>query len=615
MSIYNRNERHVEVHHVSEDHQLSNQVERFWKFESIEPMVAKCREMSVVDNRVLKLWVESTVFIDGHYQMKIPFESYPPNLPNNRMIAEHRLKLLQRRLTKDPEMKEKYKAGIDDLIRMKYAQKVPVEELSRSDGKVWFIPHHPVLNVHKPGKVRIVFDCAATYRGTSLNEQIYSGPDFLASKLIGVLLRFRQGCIAFTADIESMFHQVRVNPADYDVLRFLWYEDNESNEPTEFRMEVHPFGGVWTPSCTTYALQLTAADNAVNFPSETVEMVTRNTYVDDCLKSVDSVDSGIQRATELRELLQKGGWRIHKYLSNSRELLHAIPDSERSKTVLDLDLDSERLPSDRALGVIWHVEEDKLGIQIGDRTDKPLTRRGMLNSVSSVYDPLGLLTPFVVPAKALLQEVCKLGLSWDEPLPEHICTQWARWLSDLSKLSELRIGRCVAPGILFEEISVCQLHHFADASKVAYGAVSYLRIVDKAGTIHCNLIMAKSHLASIKCLTIPRLELCAATVAVSLDKLVRTELDFAIQESVFWSDSTVVLSYIRSEEKRFLTFVANRVAQIHSGSEPSQWHHIDSKSNPADDLSRGLSADELLTDDRWFTGPAFLKGQVSESDY
>ena len=142
--------------------------------------------------------------------MSIPFKEESPCLMNNLTMAEKRLKLLGKRLNKDENLKMKYTNEIQKLLEIGYAKEVPQEDLTRADGKVWYLPHHPVFNPRKPEKCRVVFDCAAKYGGLSLNDHIHQGPD-LANKLVGVLLRFREGPLAFMADIEAMFHQVRVS--------------------------------------------------------------------------------------------------------------------------------------------------------------------------------------------------------------------------------------------------------------------------------------------------------------------------------------------------------------------------------------------------------------------
>jgi hypothetical protein len=175
----------------------------------------------------------------------------------------------------------------------------------------------------------------------------------------------------------------------------------------------------------------------------------------------------------------------------------------------------------------------------------------------------------------------------------------------LPELERIVIDRCFKPTD-FGEITSCELHTFSDASQKGYGAVTYLRILNQRGDIHCCFLIGKSRLAPLKAMTIPRLELSAAVVATRLNKMMTGELDMKVDESVFWTDSTCVLKYIGNESTRFQTFVANRVSKIQDATELSQWKYVNTRSNPADDASRGLTAKELLEEERWLKGPDFL---------
>ena len=147
----------------------------------------------------------------------------------------------------------------------------------------------------------------------------------------------------------------------------------------------------------------------------------------------------------------------------------------------------------------------------------------------------------------------------------------------------------------FGEIIDAQLHHYSNVLQNGYGAVSYIRMESDSGRIHCSLLIAKSKLAPVKQITIPRLELSAAAVAVRLDRMIRRELDIKINNSFFRTDSTAVSRYVKNENKRFQTFVANKLAVIHAGSSPSQLFYIDTLQNPANDASRGLHAMQLVS--------------------
>ena len=238
---------------------------------------------------------------------------------------------------------------------------------------IWYLPHHAVTSPQKPEKIRVVFDCAARYRNSSLNQQILQGPD-QTNTLLGTLMRFRQGPVAMASDVEAMFHQVFVDPRDIDVLRFLWWENGDlTREPREYQMLVHLFGATSSPSCCSFALRKTAEDQREAYHEETVKTVYRNFYVDDMLKSSKTEAEAVQLCTEIRELLANGGFRLTKWVSNNKNVLAAIPDSERAESVKDLDLDNS--PIERALGVQWNVHGDVFQFR-AVRKDKPPTRRG-----------------------------------------------------------------------------------------------------------------------------------------------------------------------------------------------------------------------------------------------
>ncbi|XP_078355717.1 uncharacterized protein LOC144640475 [Oculina patagonica] len=163
------------------------------------------------------------------------------------------------------------------------------------------------------------------------------------------------------------------------------------------------------------------------------------------------------------------------------------------------------------LGVSWFVESEKFGFKVNIK-EKPCTRRGILSVVSSLYDPLGMAAPFVLPAKLLLQDLCRKDVGWDDEIPSNYLSRWQVWLNGLPKLFEVSVDRCVKCGVAGRIVS-SEIHHFCNASQSAYGTVSYLCMVDSKGQIHCSFPLGKSRLAPLKQVTIPRVELAAATVS------------------------------------------------------------------------------------------------------
>lgn len=201
-----------------------------------------------------------------------------------------------------------------------------------------------------------------------------------------------------------------------------------------------------------------------------------------------------------------------------------------------------------------------------------------------------------------LQELCRKKLDWDDVISEEDQKRWNTWLNDLPKLEKIAIDRCLKPAN-FGKITSCQIHNFSDASQVGYGAVTFLRLTDNQGNTKCSFVMGKSRLTPLKSITVPRMELSAAVLATRLDKITREELSLPVDQSFFWTDSKCVLRYIENDSKRFQTFVANRVATIRDSSSPSQWNYVATDLNPANEASRGVSADGMQ---RWINGPEFL---------
>ena len=561
------------------------------------------QEHSREDQQFLDLVTTSAKLVDGHYCIGLPLRNKDRCMPDNRSVAEQRTLNLKKRFKRDTSFHAEYTKFVSDMISKGYAEKVPDDVLERSDGGKWYLPHHGVLHPQKK-KLRVVFDCGATFRGVSLNSQLLQGPD-LTSSLIGVLTRCRKEPVVIAADIEAMFHQVKVPTEDRDLLRFLWWPDGDySQNMVEYRMTVHLFGATSSPSCANFSVRKCAEDNINQFSAQAVNTIMNNFYVDDCLASTATEEDAIALYHELRSICHKGGFLLTKWMSNSRQVLAAIPETERAKEVKNLDLDHDDLPVERVLGVQWCVQSDVFKFKILLK-DRPLTRRGILSAVSSVYDPLGMLAPVVLTAKKILQDLCRKKIGWDDAIPDSIAQDWMTWIQDLHLLEDFQVDRCFKP-TSFEKVTHAHLHHFADACEDGYGTATYLVLHDDQGQVHCGFVMGKARVAPLKPATIPRMELTAATMASRMDTLLRKELQMELADSVFWTDSTSVLKYINNKTARFRTFVANRVAAIVKVSHAHQWRYVNSVNNPADMASRGLTVKTFLKKAIWVSGPQFL---------
>lgn len=582
---------------------LLRQLKAFWELDYSDLTKRTSQTgMSVNDKRALEVVRDGFSLSKGHYQVPMPWKGDANMLKGNIGMAKSRLMSLKRKLHGDNALLSQYTATVNKYISDGHARMLS----NIQPGQVynyWFLPHHGVTHPAKPNKLRVVFDCAAEYRGLSLNKLLHSGPDYTNS-LIGTILRFRKFPVALTGDVEAMFHQVKTYQRDSEKLCFLWWPDgNLSNNPEIFQMLVHLFGATSSPFCANFSLRQTAIDQEKLFKSDVLSTVQRSFYVDDLLVSFPVVEQALEIYKDLRGLLTMGGFNLTKFATNSKILLDAICKKDRATTVREVDLGSSNDVSERVLGLKWNLINDTFEFSFAS-PNKPFTRRGLLSVTSSLYDPVGFLAPFCLYPKLLLQDLCRKNNRWDDEIEDRERLKWQVWLNNLPHLSEFSINRCIIPQD-FLNYTDLQLHIFCDASELAYGAVAYLRIAVR-NKVHCSFLLGKSRVAPIKVTTIPRLELLAAVLAVQLNNFIYQEVDIQIQSKFFWTDSMVVLQYIRNTTKRFQTFVSNRISEIHAGSNVSDWRFIPGKTNPADDASRGLTVSQICQNSRWLSGPGFL---------
>ncbi|XP_053388583.1 uncharacterized protein LOC128551695 [Mercenaria mercenaria] len=562
-----------------------------------------CNKLSQEDQLFVSKLSKGICFQDGHYVMPLPFKGADPVLPNNKSMALKRVKSLRQRLKRDSTFCQHYSQFMKELISNGHAERVPESDLN-SNKTTWFIPHHGVYHPQKRDKIRVVFDCSATFEGESLNAHLLQGPD-LTNKLVGVLCRFRKEPVALMCDVEKMFHQFKVCKAHRDYLRFLWWEDDDFERfPTEFRMTVHLFGATSSPGCANFGMKKMASDNEEQFGSNIADFIRHDFYVDDGLRSVSSVPEAVNLVKKSTELCSKAGLRLHKFVSNSKVVIQSLPSEARAKDLKNVDLIGDNLPVQRTLGVLWCLDSDTFQYEMVSN-NRPLTRRGILSTVSSIYDPLGFISPVALSGKQILQQMCADQVGWDDPLPESLNGKWVKWCADLKNLPLLKFPRCVKPEG-FGKIRITEMHHFSDASSYGYGQCSYIRLVTDVGQVHCALLMGKSRVVPLRPITIPRLELTAAVLSVKISSLLDQELEYPNLKHFFWTDSKVVLGYICNEARRFHIFVANRVQQIKEHTNPNQWNYVASGENPADLASRGASVVELAKTPMWLNGPEFL---------
>ena len=341
-----RQESVCKVHVATPDEELNETVKTWWQTENFGCRYDNDTQRSVEDEGVMKFLNESTRKVDGRYEVPLIWCDKNVNLPDNFPAAARRLEFLEKRLSRDPELATNYKKTIDMDLEKGYIKRLTKEEAGAPVTRKWYLPHHPVVNPKKPGKVRRVCDAAAKFQGSSLNSHLLSGPDLL-NNLVGIFMRFREEKVALSGDIEAMLNQVAVPEADQGALRFLWRQSPES--PIEVYQYVrHIFGAKCAPTCSNYALLKSAEDNEMKFPIASLA-VKRNFYMDDFFKSVKSTGEAMEIQQQLAEMLNLGGFHLTKWISNEKEVIEQISESERAPSVKVVD-ENIVMPVERALG-------------------------------------------------------------------------------------------------------------------------------------------------------------------------------------------------------------------------------------------------------------------------
>ena len=244
--------------------------------------------------------------------------------------------------------------------------------------------------------MRVVFDAGAKFQSTPLNKNLFKRPDLLNS-LIRVLIRFQKEEFALCGDIEQMFHKIRVRYNDRDALRFLWRE--HMFDPTEdFKMNFHLFGKIDSPCIANWTLQKTIKDNEDQISFRTSRAILENFYVDDYLDSFPTTQKAINTCIEVIKTLSSGGFKLTKFVSKYPKILKELLLYGVSQEHSIVEFDLQNTPIQRTLGVLWDTEDDLLKVKTIQK-DVPMTKYGLLSLVSSIFDPLGILTPPIIEPK------------------------------------------------------------------------------------------------------------------------------------------------------------------------------------------------------------------------
>lgn len=570
---------------------IESLMEGFWKMEEPEEAPLQFTDEGRCE---AKFRAEAKVDTTGRYSVPLPFQQddSPPEFEGMLRIAGRRFELLERKLERDSELGDAYRkfmAEYESLGHMTVAQ-----EPAR-----YVIPHHAVWKRNgNQGKLRVVFDASARCEsGQSLNDALYVGPK-LQRDIVDVLLGFRLYRYAFSSDICKMYRQIQVNP-EYRKYQHVLWRASSKDALKEYALNTVTYGVNSAPFLALRVLRDVADRSCSESPS--VQNVLRlQTYMDDICAGADTLEDARELQSNLVQVLNKHGFELKKWSSNTHELLVGIPSEDCASGSMLFEGEKVAI---QVLGLQWNPGEDSLGY---DFSSIPFvfTKRGVLSVIARIFDPLGLLAPVLLLAKHLMQSIWRSKVAWDDNLPSDITESWSQFVSELHSLSLLRVPRFVG----IRSGSTYLLCGFCDASVHGYAALVYLRAAHSDGQVSVYLLGAKTKLAPIHATTIPRLELCAAGLLARWMARIQGTLvaQLAISGLYAWTDSSISLSWLTTPHVSFKVFVSNRVNQIHQLLPVCNWRHIASGDNPADCASRGMQPSELSGHSLYWNGPRFL---------
>nr|XP_022906253.1 uncharacterized protein LOC111418055 [Onthophagus taurus] len=575
------------------DHELLEVMQSFWKQEEYQTQLPYASSEEYECEEHFKNTHDRD--ISGRFVVRLPFRKPPKELGNSLDIALKSFNRLELRFAKNEKLKTEYSKFMKEYLDLDHMRQIT----SCLDQPHFYLPHHGVIRESSTTtKLRVVFNGSQkSSSGLSLNDCLNVGPK-LQTELVDVLLRWRRHPIVFACDLEKMYRQIRVHQDDWPFQQILWRE-KPSDELKTYQLCTVTYGLSSAPYLALKCIKQLAEENQEKFP-QGFEVLRYNTYVDDILSGAETAEEAHEIIYQLNTVLKMGGFTARKWISNETDVLNIIPSKLLAETSTCEFKENHAI---HTLGLLWDNHKDEFLFKCNsfhNETDQ-VTKRNVLSFIARLYDPLGWLSPLITSAKVLMQELWIQHLDWDDILPLELKIRWNNLRKEFNKINTIRIPRWIGTSSRATSI---ELHGFADASTIAYEAVLYLR-VSIQNELRVSILVSKSKVSPLKRVTIPRLELCAAVLLVRLLKRVQSVLKLCEHSIYLWTDSTVVLSWIRGHPSRWKDYVRNRVTEIHEVS-GVHWNYVPGEDNPADLVSRGVTMMKLQSNSSWWSGPCWL---------
>ena len=563
-------------------------IESFWNIENDSVTIKN--QHSREEENILKKFNETIKYDteQQQYEVTIPFSDDINKLEDNKNVAIKAYFPQERKVEKDPTLRQGVNDVLGTLRDEGMIEKVPNEELNNplSHYLMW---HTVVRPGHPTTPVRVVNNASKPGRnGISLNSCQPEGPNLLP-EIPKMLISWRRHRVAIIADLTKMFLQLKIATNQKDLHRFLFRFDTEDLLQV-WRYTVLLFGGKSSPFMAAAAIKHHAnrPDIKMAYPKAVRVIEEDEIYVDDCISGAASDGEAFEVYSQLRAFFESMHMQLHKFNSNSKIFLDRIEQSRRS-TEKEVE---------QVLGVKFDTTKDEIYVNVKHSFDKtkPITKRVILSTIASIFDPIGMSSPLLSKAKMILQRTWMEGLSWDQEVSKELQGQFLQWI--LASKSVLKVTRPYA--ISKWSGTAKQLHVFSDASEQAYSACIYLVAENKA-----SFVISKTRVRPLKIVSLPRLELLGALIGTRLAKMTLESLKEQIR-IYYWCDSKIVVGWVKTQPYKMKTFVANRVAEIQGETSAEQWLWVPGDQNPADLPSRGIWPLDIEQQKLFMQGPDWL---------
>lgn len=541
-----------------------------------------------------------------------------PQIDNNYAYAYMRQLALEQKLRKNPKHLRAYNDNVKEMLHLDYMRYADFVDLNTNWKNISHLPMGFAINENKdPPKFRNVYDASSKYHKKSLNDLLLKGPDLLIN-LVKPLLHMRMNRIAFTADVQHMFHRIHINLRDQQCQRVLFREDH-SKPMNTLILKVMAFGPTCSPFVSQFVKNWNADRFATKYPvaSKTIKELM---YMDDLISSESSVSNAVQTALQCIEICKSIDWNLISFQSNSIEFLNSIPGTHVKKDLIPIMSNENEDYTTKVLGCNWNTTNDcfvyqldrNIFIKLVTEFEHHPTKRDQASTVARIFDIMGLIAHYTIRGKIMLQRSWKLNLDWDDKIPQDLQKEWRKWLADIENIAKLKIPRMFCNLDSLQQAERIELHVFCDAGAEAFGGVAYFAIHHN-GNINTSIVMAKAKVTPLRYKTetevkeIPRLELFSAIVGSRLANTIidsYNELDIT---KYFWTDSEIVLRWIHNPNHRLIKYAIGPIEEILRTTERTDWKYVPTTQNPADICTKFKQFDFADQNSLWFTGPEYLR--------